>query len=174
MIPAFEIGTIRIAVVAAAGRHDAILLVADGFPFQHRAHRSRCDKTVTGLRNRLDQLVAATRQDLAQCRDVDAEIHLVDENPGPNFSHQLVFGREAALTAHQGDEQVEGLGGQPHRISAIQQQPLARHQRKVGKFELLDRGVGHPRRPGNLQAEYRIFAKTERSGTPLLFRPRSR
>src|SRR5882672_3276584 len=69
----------------------------------------------------------------AQGADLNLQVRLFDERLWPRASHQLFLADHFAATLDQSDENVEGAIAEPHRIVALQQQPLRRKEPERAK-----------------------------------------
>src|SRR5262249_22235904 len=71
---------------------------------------------------------SALAQDLAQRRNLNLQIVLLDHEPGPNLGEQLVLREKRAGTIGERQEQVEGARAQRHRRPVREQRALGTPQ----------------------------------------------
>jgi hypothetical protein len=67
---------------------------------------------------------------LAERADIDPQVRLLDEGPGPDYRDQLLLGDHFPGAGYEGDEDVQGAAADPNRLAVAQQQALRTVERE--------------------------------------------
>lgn len=103
--------------------------------------RDRLDESIAGLGYGFDvpPAVVQLAEGLPQQRDIPSEVDFFDDGIRPEALHECLFRDQAPVRLYQGNEGIEELGRERHRLIAAQQTPLRRVQPK--RAERVDRAL---------------------------------
>ena len=101
--------------------------------------------------------VSSVAQRATQCGHMDGEIGRLDEDIGPNASHQFLLADQLTGAFKQSNQDFQSATSERHRLVAFQQKKLRREQAKRSERNFGWRGAG---RFGSLLEEWRVRIRT--------------